>query len=91
MGRVVWNHSTHVDQLIPVLERLADDPEITTITPGRINQTRSSGGALRLRVTIPTQTGHKCVARKGGTAQEVFVVTGLSKEALQSRIDALMG
>jgi hypothetical protein len=73
-----------------VLEQLVEEPEITTITPGRINQTRSRGGALRLRVTVPTKTGHKCVARKAGAAQEVFVVTGLSKEALQAKIDALV-
>jgi hypothetical protein len=91
MGRVVWNHSTHVEGLIPILEQLVEDSEITTITPGRINQTRSRGGAFRFRVTVQTKTGHKCVARKGGAAQEVFVVTGLPKEALQSRIDALVG
>ncbi|MBA3921508.1 MAG: metal-binding protein, partial [Nostocaceae cyanobacterium] len=32
-GRLVWNHSTHIDGLIPILERLCRIEGITTVTP----------------------------------------------------------
>jgi hypothetical protein len=41
---------------------------------------------LRLRVSTPITGGWKLVARRGSSAQEVFVVTGLNAEALEARI-----
>jgi hypothetical protein len=35
--------------------------------------------------------GFKLLARRGGSAQEVFVVTSWSREALQERLDELAG
>ncbi|WP_371357623.1 DUF2103 domain-containing protein, partial [Hydrocoleum sp. CS-953] len=33
-GRLVWNHSTHIDGLIPILEKLTQHQGIETVTPG---------------------------------------------------------
>jgi hypothetical protein len=43
-----------------------------------------------LKVSTPITGGYKVNARRAGTAQEVFVVTDLDREALQSRLDRLL-
>ncbi len=86
MGRLVITHSTYVEGLIPWLKLLAKDPEIQTITPGVISRVRGRSSDLQLRVSIPVTGGFKMLARKGTSAQEVFVVTQLAKDELLRRI-----
>ena len=87
MGRLVITHSTYVEGLIPWLKILAKDPEIQTITPGVISRVRGRCSGLQLRVSTPVCGGYKVLARRGTTAQEVFVVTQLEREELRKRID----
>ena len=89
MARLVITHSTYVEGLIPLLRRLATLPEIDTITPAVITRVRGRSNSLRLRVSSPITGGHKLLARRGTTAQEVFVVTRLSREQLQEQLDRL--
>tara|TARA_B100001057_G_scaffold469773_1_gene530416 strand:+ start:176 stop:451 length:276 start_codon:yes stop_codon:yes gene_type:complete len=86
VGRLVITHSTYVEGLIPWLKVLARDPEIQTITPGVIARVRGHSSGLQLRVSIPVTGGFKMLARKGTSAQEVFVVTQLAKDELLRRI-----
>ena len=90
MGRVVITHSTYIEGLIPLLKLLATDPDISTVTPAVISRVRGRSTLLSLRVSTPITGGHKVNARRASTAQEVFVVTALSREALQERIDLLL-
>jgi len=90
MGRVVITHSTYVEGLIPLLRRLARQPGIDTVTPAVICRVKGRAASLRLRVSAPITGGHKLVARRGTSAQEVFVVTDLSRDELQERVDALL-
>ena len=46
--------------------------------------------SLRLRVSAPLIGGWKLVARRGSSAQEVFLTTSLDREALQNAVDALI-
>jgi hypothetical protein len=85
-GRVVWNHSTHLPGLIPILERLTLRSGIETITPAVIGQTRSNAAKLHLKVSVPIRGGFKLIARKGKTFQEVFVLTRLSQPELEAAI-----
>ena len=87
MGRLVITPSTYVEGLIPWLKVLAKDPEIQTITPGVISRVRGRCSGLQLRVSTPVCGGYKVMARRGTTAQEVFVVTQLEREELLKRID----
>jgi hypothetical protein len=89
MARLVITHSTYVEGLIPLLRRLATLPEIDTITPAVITRVRGRSADLRLRVSSPITGGHKLLARRGSTAQEVFVVTRLSRDQLQEELDRL--
>lgn len=82
-GRLVWNHSTHLDGLIPRLEKLITFPGITTVTPGVITRTKSNIHHLKFRVSVPIRGGFKVIARKGKTVQEVFIVTDLDKPELE--------
>ena len=87
-SRLVWNHSTHIEGLIPILERLITHQGIYTVTPAVISRARSNCQKLKLRVSVPIRGGYKVIARRGKSVQEVFIITDLSQENLQSAIDA---
>ncbi|MCP9839656.1 hypothetical protein KBY93_03275 [Synechococcus sp. J7-Johnson] len=89
MGRVVITHSTYVEGLIPVLKVLAQDEGIDTITPAVISRVKGHSPQLRLRVSVPISGGYKLLARRGSTAQEVFVLTNWPREKLQERLELL--
>jgi hypothetical protein len=84
--RLVWNHSTHLPGLIPVLEKLITYPGIGTVTPGVIANVRAHAPALRIKVSVPIRGGFKLIARKGKTVQEVFVLTNLDQPSLESTL-----
>ena len=90
MGRLVITHSTYLEGLIPLLRRLAQIPGIETVTPAVISRVRGRCTGLRLRVSTPITGGHKLVARRGSSAQEVFVTTVWSREQLQSELERLL-
>ncbi|NET30545.1 MAG: metal-binding protein [Cyanothece sp. SIO1E1] len=90
-GRLVWNHSTHIPGLIPILERLTKQRGIQTITPGVISSVRSRAQQLRLKISVPIRGGFKLIARKGKTAQEVFILTSLAQHELEGAIAQVMG
>ena len=90
-GRVVKTHSTYCIGLIPALNELAKQLDgVHTLTPGRLSRARSkgSGGSLVLRVTtgLPGGGGWKLLARRGTQTQEVFVVGGIGRAALEAGI-----
>ena len=90
MGRVVVTHSTYLEGLIPLLQRLARRPGIDTVTPAVISRVRGRSPDLRLRVSTPTIGGYKLVARRGSSAQEVFVVTRWTREQLEQELAQLL-
>ena len=87
MGRLVLNHSTNIEGLIPVLQKLALNVNIKTITPAAISRVKGRSSKLIIRLSVKTINGYKAIARKGKTAQEVFISTDLSKEELKKTID----
>ena len=87
MGRLVLNHSSNIEGLIPILQKLALDVNIKTITPAVISRVKGRSSKLILRLSVKTINGYKAIARKGKTAQEVFISTDLSKDELKKIID----
>ena len=87
MGRLVLNHSTNIEGLIPVLNKLATNTNIKTVTPAIISRVRGRSTKLIIRLSVKTISGYKAIARKGRTAQEVFISTDLSKEELKKLLD----
>jgi hypothetical protein len=85
-GRLVLNHSTHVDKLIPVLKRLTHLPGIRTITPGVIAMSKGNAPRLQLRISVPILGGFKLMARRGKSVQEVFILTHLNQAELEAAI-----
>ncbi|PAX53090.1 DUF2103 domain-containing protein [Brunnivagina elsteri] len=85
-GRLVWNHSTHISGLIPILQRLCKEDGIQTITPAVIGRAKGHCPSLQLRVSVPIRGGFKIIARHGKTVQEVFIITPLDQETLEAAI-----
>ncbi|MDJ1185722.1 DUF2103 domain-containing protein [Roseofilum casamattae] len=89
-GRLVWNHSTHLDGLIPILEKLTNSDGISTITPGVLSRVKSHSPHLKLKVSVPIRGGFKLIARQGKTVQEVFIITTLSQTDLEAAISSVL-
>ena len=87
MGRLVLNHSSNIEGLIPILKKLALNINIRTVTPAIISRVKGRSPKLIIRLSTKTICGYKAIARKGKTAQEVFISTDLSKDELKKIID----
>ena len=85
-GRVVLTHSTHIPGLIRILERLCEQPGISTITPAVIGKVRAHSPSLKLKISVPIRGGFKAIARQGKTVQEVFILTSLDQTELEAAI-----
>ena len=85
-GRVVWNHSTHLPGLIPILNKLSKLSGIRTITPGEIRSSRAHAPKLRIKVSVSIRGGFKLIARKSKLVQEVFILTDLEQANLETMI-----
>ena len=83
MGRIVITHSTYIEGLIPVLKKLASNENIKTVTPATISKVRGRATNLTIRISVSTISGFKAIARKGQTAQEIFISTEISKKELE--------
>jgi hypothetical protein len=89
-ARLVWNHSTHIPGLIPILERLCQHEGLQTVTPGVIGRVRGHCPKMQLRVSVPIRGGFKVIARQGKTVQEVFILTTLDQDKLEEAIAQAM-
>ena len=83
LGRLVLNHSTNIEGLIPILHKIASNINVRTVTPAVISRVRGRSSKLVIRLSVKTLNGYKAIARKGKTAQEVFISTDLSKDELK--------
>ena len=88
MGRLVLNHSTHIDGLIKWLKKIAKNKDVKTVTPASLYKANGRGEKLVLRVTIKTKEGYKLLARKGKLVQEVFIVTYLDMTEIKKVIES---
>lgn len=89
-ARLVWNHSTHIPGLIPILERLCQHEGLQTVTPGVIGRVKGHCPKMQLRVSVPIRGGFKVIARQGKTVQEVFILTTLDQDELEQAIAQAM-
>jgi hypothetical protein len=89
-GRLVWNHSTHIPGLIPILERLCQQHGIQTVTPGVIGRAKGHCPKMQLRVSVPIRGGYKVIARQGKTVQEVFILTTLDQDTFKDTLAIAM-
>ena len=83
MGRVVITHSTYIEGLIPVLKKLASHEKVKTVTPAIISIVRGRSSKLIIRVSVITTGGFKAIARKGQSAQEIFITTDMNIDELR--------
>ena len=83
LGRVVITHSTYIEGLIPVLKKLASHEKVKTVTPAIISKVRGRSSKLIIRVSVITTGGFKAIARKGQSAQEIFITTDMNIDELR--------
>ena len=77
-----------IDGVRGILEDLLEaNPEVRSIIPGVIRPVRDAKGKVRVRLTVPTQNGWKAIALSGGARQELFLNTGMSKEAIEKAFE----
>ena len=85
--RLKIEHSI-IDGVRSILERLlADNPEIRSVIPGVIRPVRDAKGAVKVRITVPTQNGWKAIALSSGARQELFISTALTKEDVERALE----
>ncbi|KGG18894.1 hypothetical protein EV08_1381 [Prochlorococcus marinus str. SS2] len=69
---------------------MAKDEEIKTITPGVIARVRGNSGKLKIKITRKIKGGFKLIARKGKSAQEVYILTNYDNTELEDKINKLL-
>jgi hypothetical protein len=84
-GKLKIEHSI-LDDLRPVLLRLAARENIRSIIPGVIRPVRDAKGEVKIRITVPTQNGWKAIGLSNGARQELFVSTALGQDELAEAI-----
>ena len=87
MGRLVQNHSTHIEGLIKWLKKIAKSKDVKTVTPASLAKVKGRGEKLVLKITVKTNEGFKLLARKGKLVQEVFLVTHLNEAEINEIIN----
>ncbi|MBD1842906.1 metal-binding protein [Cyanobacteria bacterium FACHB-63] len=90
-GRLVLTHSTYIPGLIAMLEKLIQVEGIQTVTPAVIGSVRSHSPQFKLKISVPIRGGFKAIARQGKSVQEVFILTTLNQDQLESAIALLNG
>jgi len=63
---------------------VASNKNIKTVTPATITKVRGRTSRLIIRISVQIVGGFKAIARKGQTAQEIFITTDLNKDELNS-------
>ncbi|NLM96691.1 MAG: metal-binding protein [Halanaerobiaceae bacterium] len=66
---------TIIDNILPLLEEIAEITSVKSIIPGRINRRKGSGIPPYLQLKYDTGSGIKLLGKNSSSVQEVFVVT----------------
>ncbi|SJZ31340.1 DUF2103 domain-containing protein [Selenihalanaerobacter shriftii] len=74
---------TIIEDILPLLENLADLKTVKSIIPGRINRRSGSGMQPYLQLKYNTQTGIKILAKTSSSIQEIFVVTDYPDKTIE--------
>ncbi len=91
MARLVHTHSTYVEGLISVLKHMSKDKSLKTITPGVIMRVKGRSDKLSIKITREVNGGFKLIARKGNSAQDLYIITDYSKNDLEEKIKKSIG
>lgn len=74
---------TIIDDIKPLLLKVADLEQVHSIIPGRINRRSGSGIQPYLQLKYSTPSGIKLIAKTSSSLQEVFVVTDQDKATME--------
>lgn len=68
-----------IKDFVKLLLEIEKHKDIHRIIPGRISRQQKWSSEMRFKITIPTNSGFKCIMSKWATAQELFIICNLSK------------
>lgn len=74
---------TIIENILPLLEKIARLDIVKSIIPGRINRRGGSGIPPHLKLKYPTPSGIKILAKNSSSLQEVFLVTDDADKAIE--------
>lgn len=72
-GKIKKEHHT-LKEFEAFLQNLQKLPEVKRIIPGRISRQQKGSSHTAITISYPTESGIKCIMKKGSTAQELFIV-----------------
>ncbi|MFW5719609.1 MAG: DUF2103 domain-containing protein [Candidatus Dojkabacteria bacterium] len=84
-SKIKREHSI-IKGLFELLQNISHNADIKSIIPGRINPISGNYPEPVIEVKYVTDSGLKCIAKSGRSAQEVFIVTDFP-----DRIKAVLG
>lgn len=86
-GNLSYNHTTFLEGLETVLQKLGKEDGIQRITPGMLRKAGANQPNLLIKI-LPQEVlgGYKLIARKGRTVQDIYIITSMSEEALRQLI-----
>ena len=73
--RKIKQEHTIIEDIRPLLEKIAKVTIVKSIIPGRINRRSGSGVPAYLQLKYNTPSGIKLLGKNSSSIQEVFVVT----------------
>ncbi len=78
-----------IQDVPPLLEKIAAHPKVKSVIPGRIKVTKSNAIGVKLRIQTKTVSGIKLSARSRNASQEVFVVTDTPDEVTDFLVEKM--
>ncbi|UFX82958.1 DUF2103 domain-containing protein [Candidatus Absconditicoccus praedator] len=89
-GKIKTEHNI-LPEFIKTLEKIQKIDEIKRIIPGRIYRKQKGSSHKILSFSYYTDSGIKYIAKKGGTAQEIFIICqNEQKENIYKKINNII-
>lgn len=81
-NKIKQEHSI-IEDVLPLLETVAELSLVKSIIPGRINRRKGSGIQPYIQLKYNTPTGIKAIAKNSSSLQEIFIVTDQPEEVTE--------
>ena len=83
MARIVKTHSTYIEGLLKVLEKLSEEEAIKTIIPAEIKKIEKHKEKLEVKIYRETIGGYMAKARKGRSLQQLYIITKCDRNEIE--------
>lgn len=81
---------TILKEFYPLLNQIAEIDEVKRIIPGRISRKQQGSSLQAVSISYQTDSGLKCLIKKGSTAQELFITCSAAQtDSLETKLEQL--